>query len=78
MNKVMVPVTLPNYKVISEDEKALILQEEINRNGQIYYKFYTVARDKLVAKEICKHLDTEDLKLLRDGINYELRKRRRK
>ena len=78
MNKVMMPITLPDFKVFSEDEKVLKIQEAIQKEAKTYYETYMIEKDRLATKEIFKHLDTKVLEVMRNNITYELRNRKRK
>ncbi len=78
MRTVMLPIALPEFGVISQDEKVIKMQEAIHKEAQTYYRVYTIEKERLFTKELFKHLDTRVLELMRKNITYELRNRKRR
>ena len=74
----MIPITLPKFAFISEDEKHIVIQEAMKQNSEVYYRTYMLEKDRLYTKELFKHLSTDVLNMMRQNITYELRNRKRK
>lgn len=72
-NKV-IKMELPAIEVISKDEDRILMSEWCKAGLKQYYIEY----DKLFSKKLVEALETENLKILRENINAELRNRRKK
>ena len=65
---------IPTFEVKDKDEDKIFIAEWNRKALREYY----IEIDKLLSKKLVEALETENLKILRENINAELRNRRKK
>ena len=72
--KTTIKMELPFFETAAKDDKSITIAEICREHIKSHY----IEIDRLLSKKLVEALGTENLKILRENINAELRERRKK